>query len=148
MKLLVLHGPNLNLLGEREPETYGTTTLAEVDAHLLGLAKDKGHALSTFQTNAEHEMIDQIHSAKQTGVDFILINPGAFTHTSIAIRDAMLATQIPCIEVHLSNIFSRETFRRHSYLSDIAVAVISGLGAYGYELALHGAEHYLQLNKK
>ena len=144
MKFLVLHGPNLNLLGEREPEVYGTTTLAEIDANLTNLAKEKGHQLSAFQSNAEHELIDQIHVAKKSGVDFILINPGAFTHTSIAIRDAMLGTQLPFIEVHLSNVFSREEFRQHSFLSDIAVAVISGLGAYGYELALLGAERHLQ----
>jgi 3-dehydroquinate dehydratase-2 len=144
LKFLVLHGPNLNLLGEREPEVYGTTTLAEIDASLTELAKNKGHELSAFQSNAEHELIDQIHAAKKSGVDFILINPGAFTHTSIAIRDAMLGTQLPFIEVHLSNVFAREEFRQHSFLSDIAVAVISGLGAYGYELALLGAERHLQ----
>lgn len=144
MKFLVLNGPNLNLLGEREPEVYGTTTLAEIDASLIDLAKGMGHELSAFQSNAEHELIDQIHAAKKSGVDFILINPGAFTHTSIAIRDAMLGTQLPFIEVHLSNVFSREEFRQHSFLSDIAVAVISGLGAYGYELALLGAERHLQ----
>ncbi len=143
MKFLVLHGPNLNLLGEREPEVYGTTTLAEIDARLLELASNNGHELSAFQSNAEHELIDHIHAAKKAGVDFILINPGAFTHTSIAIRDAMLGTQIPFIEVHLSNVFSREEFRQHSYLSDIAVAVVSGLGSYGYELALLGAERHL-----
>ncbi len=144
MKFLVLNGPNLNLLGEREPEVYGTTTLAEIDAHLINLAKEKGHELSSFQSNAEHEIIDHIHAGKKSGVDFILINPGAFTHTSIAIRDAMLGTEIPFIEVHLSNVFSREEFRQHSYLSDIAVAVISGLGAFGYELALLGAERHSQ----
>lgn len=144
MKFLVLHGPNLNLLGEREPEVYGTTTLAEIDAGLVKTAKEKGHDLSTFQSNAEHELIDQVHAAKKSGVDFILINPGAFTHTSIALRDAMLGTDLPFIEVHLSNVFSREEFRQHSYLSDIAVAVVSGLGAYGYELALLGAERFLQ----
>jgi 3-dehydroquinate dehydratase-2 len=143
LKFLVLHGPNLNLLGEREPEVYGTTTLAEIDARLLELASNNGHELSAFQSNAEHELIDHIHAAKKAGVDFILINPGAFTHTSIAIRDAMLGTQIPFIEVHLSNVFSREEFRQHSYLSDIAVAVVSGLGSYGYELALLGAERHL-----
>lgn len=143
MKFLVLHGPNLNLLGEREPEVYGSTTLAEIDTNLVNLAKDRGHELATFQSNAEHALIDQIHAAKKSGVDFILINLGAFTHTSIAIRDAMLGTQLPFIEVHLSNVFSREEFRQHSYLSDIAVAVISGLGAQGYELALLGAENHL-----
>ncbi len=144
LKFLVLNGPNLNLLGEREPEVYGTTTLAEIDASLIEIAKERGHELSAFQSNAEHELVDQIHAAKKSAVDFILINPGAFTHTSIALRDAMLGTELPFIEVHLSNVFSREEFRKHSYLSDIAVAVISGLGAYGYELALLGAESHLQ----
>jgi 3-dehydroquinate dehydratase II len=143
LKFLVLNGPNLNLLGEREPEVYGTTTLAEIDARLEKLAKERGHELAAFQSNAEHELVDQIHAAKKSGVDFILFNPGAFTHTSIALRDAMLGTQLPFIEVHLSNVFSREEFRKHSYLSDIAVAVVSGLGAFGYELALLGAEQHL-----
>ena len=144
MKFLVLNGPNLNLLGEREPEVYGTTTLADIDAHLNDIAAERGHQLSSFQSNAEHELIDQIHLAKKSGVDFILINPGAFTHTSIALRDALLGTELPFIEVHLSNVFSREEFRRHSFLSDIAIAVISGMGAYGYELALLGAEAHLK----
>lgn len=144
MRFLVLNGPNLNLLGEREPEVYGTTTLAEIDARLVELAEERGHELTAFQSNAEHELVDQIHAAKKSGVNFILFNPGAFTHTSIALRDAMLGTQLPFIEVHLSNVFSREEFRKHSYLSDIAVAVVSGLGAYGYELALLGAEQHLQ----
>lgn len=144
MKFLVLNGPNLNLLGEREPEVYGSTTLAEIDARLVDIAKERGHELASFQSNAEHELIDQIHAAKKSSVDFILFNPGAFTHTSIALRDAILGTQLPFIEVHLSNVFSREEFRKHSYLSDIAVAVISGLGAYGYELALLGAEQYFK----
>lgn len=143
MKFLILHGPNLNLLGEREPEVYGTTTLAEIDERLLAVARERGHELSSFQSNAEHELVDQIHAAKKSGMDFILINPGAFTHTSIALRDAMLGTELPFIEVHLSNVFAREEFRQHSYLSDIAVAVVSGLGAYGYELALLGAERHL-----
>lgn len=146
MKFLVLNGPNLNLLGEREPEVYGTTTLAEIDARLVEAAKELGHELSTFQSNAEHELVDQIHAAKKSTVDFILFNPGAFTHTSIALRDALLGTQLPFIEVHLSNVFSREDFRKHSYLSDIAVAVVSGLGAYGYELALLGAVHHFNKN--
>ena len=140
----MLNGPNLNLLGEREPEVYGTTTLAEIDARILNLATAQGNTLSSFQSNAEHELVDKIHEAKKTGVDFILINPGAFTHTSIALRDALLGTQIPFIEVHLSNVFSREEFRKFSYLSDIAVAVVSGLGDYGYELALMGAERHLK----
>ena len=144
MKFLVLHGPNLNLLGEREPEVYGTATLTEIDAGLVAQAERRGHRLQTFQSNAEHGLIDRIHAAKKDGVDFILINPGALTHTSIALRDALLGVALPFIEIHLSNIFAREAFRRHSYLSDIAVAVISGLGAYGYELALRGAEHYLE----
>ena len=144
MKFLVLHGPNLNLLGEREPEVYGAATLAEIDASLAAEAERRGHRLQTFQSNAEHSLIDRIHAAKKDGVDFILINPGALTHTSIALRDALLGVALPFIEIHLSNIFAREAFRRHSYLSDIAVAVISGLGAYGYELALRGAEHYLE----
>ena len=144
MKFLVLHGPNLNLLGEREPEVYGTATLDEIDARILNLATAQGNTLSSFQSNAEHELLDKIHEAKKTGVDFILINPGAFTHTSIALRDAMLGTQIPFIEVHLSNVFSRKEFRKSSYLSDIAVAVVSGLGDYGYDLALMGAERYLK----
>jgi len=144
LKFLVLNGPNLNLLGEREPEVYGTTTLAEIDAQLITVAKEQGHELSTFQSNAEHELVDQIHAAKKAAVDFILFNPGAFTHTSIALRDALLGTELPFIEVHLSNVFSREEFRKHSYLSDIAVAVISGLGAYGYELALQGAVRHLK----
>ncbi len=144
MKFLVLHGPNLNLLGEREPEVYGTATLDEIDARILNLATAQGNTLSSFQSNAEHELVDKIHEAKKTGVDFILINPGAFTHTSIALRDAMLGTQIPFIEVHLSNVFSRKEFRKSSYLSDIAVAVVSGLGDYGYDLALMGAERYLK----
>lgn len=143
LKFLVLHGPNLNLLGEREPEVYGTTTLADINTALESLAKERGHALSAFQSNAEHALIDQIHAAKKSGIDFILFNPGAFTHTSIALRDALLGTSLPFIEVHLSNVFSREDFRTHSYLSDIAVAVISGMGAYGYQLALLGAEEYM-----
>ena len=143
MKFLVLNGPNLNLLGEREPEVYGTTTLAEIDTRLNNLATTQGNELTCFQSNAEHELVDKIHDAKKSGVDFILINPGAFTHTSIALRDAMLGTEIPFIEVHLSNVFAREEFRKSSYLSDIAVAVVSGLGDYGYELAPMGAEKYL-----
>ena len=135
-KLLVLNGPNLNLLGEREPEVYGSTTLAEIDQHLQDRMQGTGHTLESFQSNAEHELIDRIHLAKSDGTDFIIINPGAFTHTSIALRDAFLSVSLPFIEVHLSNVFSREEFRRHSYLSDIAVGVISGLGMKGYELAV------------
>ena len=138
-KFLVLNGPNLNLLGEREPEVYGSTTLAEIDHQIQDSASKVGHDLECFQSNAESELIDKIHSAKQSAVDFIIINPGALTHSSIALRDAFLGTQIPFIEVHLSNVFSREEFRRHSYLSDIAVGIISGMGALGYELALSAA---------
>ncbi|MCG8324547.1 MAG: type II 3-dehydroquinate dehydratase [Thiotrichales bacterium] len=134
--ILVLNGPNLNLLGEREPEVYGSTTLAEIDQRLLAYAGKAGHTLKTFQSNAEHELIERVHAARNDGVEFIIINPGAFTHTSIALRDALLGVNIPFIEVHLSNVFSREAFRRQSYLSDIAVGVISGLGARGYELAM------------
>ena len=137
--LLVLNGPNLNLLGQREPEVYGSTTLAEIDAHLLQYASNLGHELQTLQSNAEHELINRIHQARQDGTDFIIINPGAFTHTSIALRDALLGVEIPFIEVHLSNVFAREEFRQHSFLSDIAVGIISGLGAKGYELAIQSA---------
>ncbi len=139
--ILVINGPNLNLLGTREPDIYGSTTLAEIDAHLLASAKDLGASLTTFQSNAEHELINMIHEAKNV-FDFIIINPGAFTHTSIALRDALSGVAIPFIEVHLSNIFARETFRHHSYLSGIAVGVISGLGSLGYELALQAAIVY------
>lgn len=138
-KFLVLNGPNLNLLGEREPEIYGSTTLAEIDARLQSYAARGGHELVALQSNAEHELIERIHAAKADGTDFIIINPGAFTHTSIALRDALLGVSIPFIEVHLSNVYAREAFRRHSYLTDIAVGVISGLGAKGYELAIDAA---------
>jgi 3-dehydroquinate dehydratase II len=144
-KILVLHGPNLNLLGKREPEVYGTTTLVEINDNLLAEAKTSGHELSCRQSNAEHELIELVHKAQQDEVHFIIINPGAFTHTSIALRDALLGVQIPFIEVHLSNVFAREAFRQKSYLSDIALAVISGLGAQGYSLALQAVDN--QLNK-
>ena len=137
--ILVLHGPNLNLLGTREPEIYGADTLADIDRLLTQQAHAAGHQLNTFQTNAEHELIDRIHRAKTDGVAFILINPGAFTHTSVALRDALLGVQIPFIELHLSNVHAREPFRRHSYLSDVAVGVICGFGAKSYELALQAA---------
>ena len=138
-----MNGPNLNLLGKREPDIYGTESLESITDALVHEAENLGLELISFQSNAEHELVDKIHDAKKSGVDFILINPGAFTHTSIALRDAMLGTEIPFIEVHLSNVFAREEFRKSSYLSDIAVAVVSGLGDYGYELALMGAEKYL-----
>lgn len=136
-RILVLNGPNLNLLGTREPETYGALTLDDIERNLAELAS--GHDIDFFQSNAEFELVERIHDAREDGVDFILINPAAFTHTSVALRDALLGVDIPFIEVHLSNIYARETFRHHSYLSDVAVGVISGLGAQGYELALAAA---------
>ncbi len=135
-KLLVLNGPNLNLLGTREPEIYGHDTLADIETRLLGLAKSRGHTLQCYQSNAEHALIDRIHAAKTEGVGYIVFNPGAFTHTSIALRDALLGVAIPFVEVHLSNVFARESFRQHSYLSDVARGVISGLGVRGYEYAV------------
>lgn len=142
--LLLLNGPNLNLLGTREPAVYGSTTLADIERRCVELARELGpHELACFQSNAEHALLDRIHAARSEGVAFIVINPAAFTHTSVALRDALLGVGIPFIEVHLSNVFAREPFRHHSYLSDIAVGVISGLGAQGYELALRAADHYL-----
>ena len=134
--VLVLHGPNLNLLGTREPKIYGSTTLDEINRNLLRLAHEAGIKLSSFQSNVEGELINHIHGAIDNGIDFIIINPAAYTHTSIALRDALAATGLPFIEVHLSNIFARESFRRESYFSDLALGVISGLGAKGYDLAL------------
>ncbi|MDP1708599.1 MAG: type II 3-dehydroquinate dehydratase [Gammaproteobacteria bacterium] len=138
-KLLVLHGPNLNLLGSREPDYYGHTGLDAINARLETLARTAGHSLQHFQSNAEHSLVERIHAAQTEGVAFILINPAAFTHTSVALRDALAAVDIPFIEVHLSNVHAREEFRQASYFSDIAVGVISGLGAQGYELALQAA---------
>lgn len=137
--LLVLHGPNLNLLGQREPEIYGHDTLEDINRRLTELCVDRGHHLMALQSNAEYELIERIHDARHEGIDFILFNPAAFTHTSVALRDALLAVQIPFIEVHLSNVHSREPFRQHSYFSDIAHGVICGLGPQGYELALQAA---------
>ena len=137
--LLVLNGPNLNLLGTREPGIYGSDTLADIEARLRAQAEAAGHRLNFFQSNAEHELIGQIHRARADGVAFIVINPAAFTHSSVALRDALLATGIPFIEVHLSNVHAREPFRHHSYFSDVAVGVITGLGSQGYELALAAA---------
>ncbi|MDL0431201.1 type II 3-dehydroquinate dehydratase [Marinobacter sp. TBZ242] len=137
--ILVLHGPNLNMLGTREPEVYGHETLADIDERLHRKAAEGGHHLLHLQSNAEYELIERIHEARSEGVDFIIINPAAFTHTSIALRDAMLASGIPCIEVHLSNVHAREAFRHHSYFSDIAEGVICGLGSIGYDLALEAA---------
>ena len=137
--ILVLHGPNLNLLGTREPEIYGHTTLDDINQLLSARCKDAGHHLMALQSNAEYELINRIHDARQEGVDFIIFNPAAFTHTSVALRDALAGVNIPFIEVHLSNVHQRESFRHHSYFSDIAVGVICGLGAKGYELALDWA---------
>ena len=137
--ILVLHGPNLNMLGTREPEVYGTTTLAEIDQRLSDICMEKGHHLQTLQSNAEYELIDRIHDAKNEGINFIIINPAAFTHTSVALRDALATVDIPFIECHLSNVHKREAFRHHSYFSDLAIGVICGFGAMGYELALQAA---------
>ena len=142
--ILVIQGPNLNLLGTREPEVYGKTTLEDIHQRLGDLAKAQSVELSTYQSNHEGELIDRIQKAKQDGVDFIIINPGAFTHTSVALRDVLAGVAIPFTEVHLSNIHQREEFRKHSYLSDIAAGVICGLGAIGYELALQAAIARLQ----
>lgn len=146
--ILVLHGPNLNMLGLREPEIYGTTTLSQIKKNLELFAHTGGHKMANFQSNAEHELVEIIQSARIKKIDFIIINPAAFTYTSVSIRDALLAVAVPFIEVHLSNIFAREDFRKHSYFSDVAVAVIVGLGALGYELAVEGAEQYLDKIKK
>jgi len=142
-KLLVLNGPNLNLLGCREPDHYGAVTLDIINERLLAQVNDVGGQLLTFQSNAETELIDHIHTAPHEGIDFIIFNPAAFTHTSVALRDALLGVKIPFIEVHLSNVHAREDFRHKSYFSDIAVGVISGLGPIGYELALQAALSYL-----
>lgn len=143
-KLLLLNGPNLNLLGTREPELYGSDTLADIEQRCVELAQHLGsHELTCFQSNAEHALIDRIHAARLEGVAFVVINPAAFTHTSVALRDALLGVGIPFIEVHLSNVFAREPFRHHSYLSDLAVGVVSGLGAQGYEFALQAADRHL-----
>src|SRR3984893_281391 len=143
--ILLLNGPNLNLLGLREPKIYGSADLRSIEAKLEALARAKGHSLAAFQSNAEHELIAKIHSAKADGIAFVIINPGAYTHTSIALRDAFLGVAVPFIEVHLSNVFAREIFRQHSYLSDIAVGGIFGLGPIGYELALEA--DFARLNK-
>lgn len=138
-KLLVLHGPNLNLLGTREPEVYGHATLADIDARLATQAAAAGHALEAFQSNAEHALVDRIQAARTDGTAFILINPAAFTHTSVALRDALAAVAIPFIEIHLSNPHAREPFRQHSYFSDKAVGVVCGFGADSYRYALDAA---------
>jgi 3-dehydroquinate dehydratase-2 len=146
--LLLLNGPNLNLLGTREPGIYGAVTLEQIAARLGSLAAEAGHHLSAFQSNAEAELLTRIHEAPATHVAFIIFNPAAFTHTSIALRDALLAVKIPFIEVHLSNVHAREPFRHRSYFSDIAVGTITGLGAIGYELALRAAAHHLAPARK
>tara|TARA_E500000075_G_C6831321_1_gene240438 strand:- start:65 stop:520 length:456 start_codon:yes stop_codon:yes gene_type:complete len=134
--ILLLNGPNLNLLGTREPSVYGHETLADVEARLIASGDAQGAQVTCIQSNAEHELVDAVHQAKLLQVDYILINPGAFTHTSIALRDALLGVAIPFIEVHISNVHAREEFRHHSYLSDVAVGVIAGLGSNGYDFAL------------
>lgn len=146
--LLVLHGPNLNLLGSREPRLYGKITLAAINTRLTALAKAAGHTLVTFQSNSESELIERIHAAGRESITFMLINPAAFTHTSVALRDAVTAVGIPFIEVHLSNVHAREPFRQRSFFSDIAVGVISGLGDFGYELALQAAVQRITQNSK
>jgi 3-dehydroquinate dehydratase-2 len=139
MQILVLHGPNLNLLGTREPEVYGATTLEQINTGLADLAAQRGARLSAFQSNHEGALIDRVHAARTDGTAFVIINPGAFTHTSVALRDALAGVALPFIEVHLSNVHRREPFRHHSYFSDIAEGVIVGLGAAGYRLALEAA---------
>lgn len=145
--ILVLNGPNLNLLGEREPGIYGDTSLDTINNRLADIASSAGHRLETFQSNAEHELVDRIQQAKRDTVAYIIINPAAFTHTSVAIRDVLAAVAIPFIEIHLSNVHAREEFRQKSYFSDIATGVISGLGAQGYELALTAAIQQLSGNE-
>lgn len=145
-RILVLHGPNLNLLGTREPEHYGSQTLADIDAALREQGAAAGVAVDCFQSNAEGELIDRIHAARQEGVGYVIINPAAYTHTSVALRDALAAVAIPFIEVHLSNVHAREPFRHKSYFSDLAVGVIAGLGANGYLFALGYALHALEEN--
>ena len=142
--ILVLHGPNLNLLGEREPEVYGSTTLHDINSSLEQLAQSRGHHLLTMQSNAEYELVERVQDARHEGVNFILINPAAFTHTSVALRDALAAVEIPFIEIHLSNVYARESFRHKSYFSDLAKGVICGLGPQGYELGLQAALRHIE----
>jgi 3-dehydroquinate dehydratase-2 len=144
--ILILNGPNLNLLGTREPEKYGLETLEQINQQLTTAATAEGHKAICFQSNAEHDLIQRIHDANQEGVDYIIFNPGAFTHTSVAIRDALLGVAIPFIEVHLSNVHAREEFRRHSYFSDIADGVICGFGANSYNLAMQAVASKLKTN--
>lgn len=145
--ILLLNGPNLNLLGTREPGVYGVTTLKKIEETLTSQATALGHQLTTYQSNGEHDLIQKIHHAKTENCDFIIINPAAYTHTSVALRDALLAVSIPFIEVHLSNTQARESFRHHSYFSDIALGYLAGFGALSYELALTAAHHFLQQSK-
>lgn len=142
-RVLLLNGPNLNLLGSREPAVYGADTLPSIEQRLGELCRESGHELVAFQSNSEAELIGRIHAAAAAGIGFAIFNPGAFTHTSIALRDALLGVKLPFIEVHLSNTHARESFRHHSYFSDIAAGVIIGLGAFGYELALRAAVRQL-----
>ncbi|MBT8099509.1 MAG: type II 3-dehydroquinate dehydratase [Gammaproteobacteria bacterium] len=141
-QFLLINGPNLNLLGSREPDVYGAATLKDIEGHAKSLAGELGHTLACFQSNAEHDLIDRVQQAAKDGVDFIIFNPGGFTHTSVALRDAFLAVGIPFIEIHLSNTFAREEFRHNSYFSDIATSCLFGFGAYGYELAIRAADHH------
>jgi 3-dehydroquinate dehydratase II len=143
-RVLLLNGPNLNLLGSREPELYGSDTLAAIEERLRKLATEAGHELIAFQSNAEHELIERVHAAPRAGIAFLIFNPGAFSHTSLALRDALLGVRLPFIEVHLSNTYARESFRKHSYFSDIASGCIVGLGPLGYDLALRAAIRKLQ----
>jgi 3-dehydroquinate dehydratase-2 len=142
--LLLLNGPNLDLLGQREPDLYGAVTLAQIEQEMTAIARDYGHALTCFQSNAEHELVQKIHAAGPSRVDLILFNPAAFTHTSVALRDALLAVGVPFIELHLSNVAAREPFRHHSYFSDVALGTITGFGVASYELALLAAHRYLE----
>jgi 3-dehydroquinate dehydratase-2 len=142
-QLLLLNGPNLGLLGTREPKIYGSTRLADIETHLQRLAAEHGHVLEAFQSDAEHELIGRIHAAAREGVALILINPAAFTHTSVALRDALLGVAIPFIELHLSNVAARDDFRQRSYFSDIAIGTITGFGVTSYELALIAAHRHL-----
>lgn len=142
--MLLVNGPNLNLLGSREPDVYGATRLTDIEQRCNALAGELGHTLACFQSNAEHELIDRVQQASTDKVDFVILNPGGFTHTSVALRDAFLAVQIPFIEIHLSNTFAREEFRHNSYFSDIAQSCLFGFGAYGYEIALMAANQYVE----
>lgn len=145
-QILLINGPNLNLLGTREPDVYGTTTLTQIEQRLARQAAALNHGFAAFQSNAEAELVDRVQQAGGAS-DFIILNPGAFTHTSVALRDALLAVAVPFIEIHISNVYAREAFRQHSYFSDIAVGTIVGLGPQGYELALTAADKFLQHSK-